>query len=607
MPELERGNLVIYKNRPALIKESGAKKITLTTENGKISVRPKDVILLHNGRLDSLADLNVPAGDIETAWELLAGSATTLEELSDLAYGDYTPHTAVAIWELLADGRLFHGDVGQIIVRTAAEVAEIDAARDAKAAQAAAWDNFVERVQKGEVDSADGRFLQELAMFATGQQNQSRLLKALRQAETVENAHALLLKLNHWDEGVNPHPLRLGINISRPQALIPPMPQEVRRDLTHLPALAIDDEGSSDPDDAISWDNGRVWIHVADVAALISPDSAADLEARERGANLYLPEGTITMLPAEATTILGLGLQEVSPALSFGLKLNHAAELEEIEITPSWIKVTRTSYEKAEKQLEESPFKELVEITNRYAARRAAFGAVKIDLPEVRIRVKDGSVVIRPLPNLGSRNLVRDAMLMAGEAAARFAFNHTIPIPYTTQDAPSDELPPPDSMANMFARRRMMSPSQAGSQPGAHFGLGMGLYAQVTSPLRRYLDLVVHQQVRAFLLQQPLMDSTAVMERVGAADAVSREVRFAERQSNKHWTLVFLAQNPDWTGEAVVVEKRGKRDIILIPDLALDVPIRAKDDRPLNSHLMVKVKHINLPRLEVKFEIMAEI
>ncbi|MEM7333026.1 MAG: RNB domain-containing ribonuclease [Chloroflexota bacterium] len=602
MPDLKVNSLVLYKKRPALIKEIGAKKISLTTEDGKASVRPKDVQLLHLGPLNALSQLTSPTGDIETARELLVGETTTLEEFSELAFEAFTPQTAWAIWQLVADGLYLHGTPDELYIRSEDEIEALQKARDAKAAEAAAWDGFVARVQNRVVVEEDGRFLQDLILFANGQQKQSKLLKALKQSEFIENGHRLLLNLGLWDEMVNPYPIRAGVAVNSAKVSIPELPDEERRDLTHLVSLAIDDEGSKDPDDAISWDNGRIWIHIADVAAVVPPDSPADLEARDRGANLYLPEGTITMLPEAATAVLGLGLQETSPALSFGLVLNNEGEIEELEIAPSWVKVTRTTYAEAETRLDQSPYKEIKAVTDRYAERRKAFGAIEIDLPEVRIRVKDEKVGIRPLPNLGSRDLVRDAMLMTGEAAARFAFEHQIPIPYTTQAAPVDELPEPTSPTNMFARRKMMSPSQPGSVPGAHHGLGMGLYAQATSPLRRYLDLVVHQQLRAYLRNEPLMDETAVMRRVGAADLISREVRYAERQSNKHWTLVYLMQNPEWQGEAIVVEKRGKRDTVLIPNLGFDVQIHGGGQRPLNSTVSLQVRSVNLPQLEAHFQ-----
>lgn len=603
MPQLRAKSLLLYKNQPAILTETGAKKISIRTPSGKASVRPKDVQLLHIGPIDSLGALSkTPAGDIETACELLEGETTTLEAISELAFDDFTPQTAWAVWQLLDDGLRFSGEIDAVYVRTTNEVAAIAAEREAKANEAAAWDAFVARVRAGAVGDEDGRFLQELIQFAQGQLPHSKLLKSLKIAETVENAHKLLLQLGVWDEAVNPYPYRAGVAVNPPRVPLPTtLPDEPRKDLTHLTALAIDDAGSNDPDDALSWDNGRIWVHIADVSALVAPDSPADLEARGRGSTLYLPEGKVTMLPEAATNALALGLQEISPALSFGFVLNDEAEIEDVEITPSWVKVTRTSYDAAETMLDKSPYRELFDAAQRYEARRHAFGAVEINLPEARVRVgEDGLVKIRPLPHLRSRALVRDAMLMAGEAAARFAFENNIPIPFTSQSPPTDELPPADTLAQNFARRRMMSPSQQGSTPAAHSGLGMGMYAQATSPLRRYLDLVVHQQLRAFLRRQPLMDSAAVMERVGAADAISREVRYASRRSDLHWTLVYLLQNPEWQGEAVVVDNRPKKCTIIVPELALDVQMRG--ERPLNSTLAVKMRHVKLSQLDVSFE-----
>jgi exoribonuclease-2 len=192
---------------------------------------------------------------------------------------------------------------------------------------------------------------------------------------------------------------------------LPALPDEARRDLTHLAAFAIDDADSTDPDDAISWENGRLWVHVADVAALVPPGSPADEEARARGANLYLPEGTLHMLPMAATAALGLGLQEISPALSFGIDLAADGTVAQVEITPSWVRVTRLTYDEAEHRLTEAPFDQLYALAERSVTRRWANGAIELELPEVKVRIVEGQVVIKPLPSLRSRTLVREAML----------------------------------------------------------------------------------------------------------------------------------------------------------------------------------------------------
>ncbi|MCB9007976.1 MAG: RNB domain-containing ribonuclease [Ardenticatenaceae bacterium] len=595
-------NLVLYKNQAARVTNISGKKINIMTQDGTaVSVRPKDIELLHPGPLRSFAELAKPAGELLTAWELLAGETTNLEELSELAYDAYTPATVWAIWQAVADGLHFSGTLTEITVHTPEAVAAEKETRAAKAAEAEQWQGFVDRVNQGTFLPEDGRFLQEIAAVAMGQQERSQVLRNLNQSETPENAHALLLKLSYWDETINPYPSRTGMTTDQPTAPLPALPAEERRDLTHLVALAIDDAGSRDPDDALSWENGRLWVHIADVAALIPPDSPADLEARARGANLYLPEGTVHMLPEAATAALALGLEDKSPALSFGLDVQQDGTITNLEIVPSTVRVTRLSYDEAQERLDESPFQELLAIAQAYETRRVANGAVQINLPEVKIRLdEEGEIEIRPLPALQSRDLVREAMLMTGEAVAQFAYQHSIPIPFTTQDEPTEVVEGDTPSAN-FARRKTMTSSQPGSAPGRHAGLGLDQYVQATSPLRRYLDLVVHQQLRAFLRGEPILGEQAVMERVGAAHAVSRDVRYAERLSNAHWTAVFLLRRPEWAGEGIVIDHRGKRDFILLPELATETSIYKKEPTPLDSVVEVVVQKVDLPQREAHF------
>src|SRR5688572_8679285 len=119
---LQPGSLVLYKNRPARIAHAG-ETLEIELEVGKTQkVRPKDITLLHPGPLASLRDLQPQSGDLETAWELLAGETTTLEELAELIYGMYTPLTAWATWQLIAEGVYFRGTVTEVTVRSQAEV-----------------------------------------------------------------------------------------------------------------------------------------------------------------------------------------------------------------------------------------------------------------------------------------------------------------------------------------------------------------------------------------------------------------------------------------------------------------------------------------------------
>lgn len=612
---LQQGSLVLYKHDPARVTSVGQKKIQIALPDGEsLSVRHKDVTLLHPGPLDNLDKLDKnPQGEIKVAWQLLSGRTTTLDELTELAYGEFTPQTAWATWQWVEDGLYFEGAPDEITVHTKEAVAEEKADREARAAEQRAWENFLTRVKAGEYQAEqDKRYLIDVEQLALGKTDQSHVLSELNRSETPENAHALLLEIGYWDYTKVPYPERLGVPTTPPDVSLPAssyLEDEERVDLTYLPAFAIDDQGSRDPDDAISLevsDEGRrLWVHVADVAALVTPDSEADLEARARGATLYLPDGNVTMLPRPAIKQLGMGLDEISPALSFGIDLDADDKIKEMKIVPSQVRVTRLTYEEADQALErkEEPLYSLHQIAQAHQARRQKNGAVEINLPETKVWVEDGKVMIRPLSPLRSRALVREAMLMAGKATGRLALDEGIPLPFTTQDPPdTDERPAgPDDLAGMLNLVRHFHRSERSSSPGFHAGLGMALYVQATSPLRRYLDLVVHQQLRAYLHGDKLLEGQAMMERIGSAEAVAGEVRTAERLSQKHWKLVYLMQHPDWRGEGVLVEKWDRRGKVIIPKMDLETRIHLREDLSLNSTLKLQVMDVDLPALEAYF------
>lgn len=601
------GSLVLYKRDPARVTSVGRKKLTIALpEDETLRVRPKDIDLLHPGPLESLDQLRPQDGEMETAWQLLSGCDTTLRELTELAYGAYTPAAAWAAWQWVSDGLYFEGTPQRIAVRTSDEVAEERARREARAAERRAWEAFLERVAAGHLAPEDERYLTDVERLALGRTDHSRVLSELGRAETPENAHAFLLQLGYWDHTVVPYPERLGLPISPPTTALPQLSEEPRRDLTHLPAFAIDDEGSTDPDDAVSLETTagrrRLWVHVADVAALVPPESEVDREALSRGATLYLPDGKAPMLPPQAARRLGMGLEDVSPSLSFGLDLGEDGEIAAVEVVPSRVRVTRLTYEEAEAQLDAEPLRGLHQIAREFQSRRRENGAVRIDLPEVDVRVLENQVIIRPLPPLRSRALVQEAMLMAGEAIARFALERDIPLPYTTQ-VPPDTDERPDDLAGMFALVRHMSRSEYSSRPGRHAGLGLERYVQATSPLRRFLDLVVHQQLRAHLRDGTLLQAQELMERIGAAEAVAGSVSHAQRLAEEHWTLVYLLQHPDWRGEAVLVDKWDRRGRLLIPELGMEYQMHLPADWALNSTVQLRIVDVHLPRLRATFRL----
>ena len=663
-------NLVAYKTKPAVITAIGD-KIDISVPGGeKFRVREKDIELIHPGPLDtsasSLAAIAEPlGGEIRDAWELLGegpGTAPlTLKELAELVYGDYTPHTAWAAYCLLREGIYFSGSPRAISRCDAAAVEAAEQKRDGKLRDAQDREDFLRRLRANTLilpnaeDSpdyqtagrytdppgggpSDLRFLQDVEALAYGKSGKSRTLKELGRPETPEEAHRLLLSTGVWMPWVNPHPSRFGVSPVSARETVPPPPAEDRVDLSALRSYAIDSAYSADPDDAVSIEGpdsgGRfiLYVHVADPAASVFPESPADLEARGRGATLYLPEGPSRMLAEEALAHFALGatgalssrpVQErpagISPALTFKLRLVPGGAPENIEIFPSVVKVFRLSYEEADRIAlarttdggdsdAASDLAALISLGKANTARRVKAGAVMIDLPETHIAVDipGRRITVEPNVSNAATAMVRECMLLAGEAATYWASSRALPFPYICQesgDLPNDPLP---GLAGSWQLRRCMRPRTLSVKPGAHAGLGLAGYTQVTSPLRRYTDLLTHQQIRAALGigayggRRPLLEDE-LLPALAAGEASSAAVVHAERASRNHWLAVYLSGMKDSQWDGVILEKKGAYAVLIIPALGLETQISLKSEADLNDTVRLTLASVKIPQAQAVF------
>ncbi|MCK5810001.1 MAG: RNB domain-containing ribonuclease, partial [Cocleimonas sp.] len=440
MSEITKGALVYYKSKAAVVTKVADKFDILFFKTTK-RVRDKDIKLLHPGPIKDVDHLELATpktlDNLDETLELLEEETVSLAELAEFLYGDYTPQSAWSSWMLVVDGLYFEGDTDAIQTRSIDIIVAEKQEREAAKAKKEAWEGLLARIKKGQIEPQDHTHLVEVEQLACSERENSRILKTLKISETKEDAHKLLLRLNYWPQAYNPWPRRFNVDMSKPELDIPEAIETERRDLKHLQAWAIDDVGNQDPDDAISLEGDRLWVHIADASSIIIPDSELDIEARARGSNLYLPDQTVHMLPAGITEKLGLGLHEQSPALSIGFIVSATGALEDIEVCFSQIKVTRTTYDDANEELD-STFADLKALTERYRQRRLDNNAAMLDLPDVNIYVKDGEISIQPYQNDGSRQLVSECMLAAGEAVSQFAHENNIPIPYAYQPEPEE-------------------------------------------------------------------------------------------------------------------------------------------------------------------------
>ncbi len=641
---LTKNSIVIYKNLPALVKDVDGDKFVVVwcasraTPSGKKAVyaeqkvREKDVVPLivknsdssagsTNSFIDKMMDFadSALSADSDTQSQILethelllsddstASSPIEFSELVDLMNGSLESVEAWGIFSALkasyqfkfvepvSDGKIM------FVPRSEGEIESMKKKDFEKEHAEEIRAEFVERLRKREILPEDSVYMTEIETVALGKSDKSKLMKEIGIAETPENAHKILLETKIWEITRNPYPLRWGLSAKSATEPLPPPPDEERVRIPGV-AYAIDNAWSNDPDDAIGFDGEYLWVHIADPAAAVTPDSKIDKIARDRGATLYIPEGTSMMLAPNCLENYALGLTEESKALSFKIKLDGECNVESCEVLRTVVNVNRHSYESADLEKGSPELKPLYDIAARNFERRMKRGAVNIDIPEVHITVdpETKKVEIEPTPHPKSADVVREAMLLAGEGAALFAFRNGIPFPFISQEIPEIPDDIPEGLAGEFRTRRCMRRRSVGVTPSPHGGLGLSMYSQVTSPLRRYGDLISHQQLRSFLKKEKLIDKDEMLIRMSAGEAAAQASKKAERNSRMHWTLVYLLQNPDMEFDAVCVDKSRDVPQFFIPQIGLEIQL--KHECGLNESVKVKVSKIDLPTLSSVFQ-----
>lgn len=616
---MKKGNLVLYKNQPALITGIQGDKFEIAVAGGVKKVRAKDMVLLHKGECGSLQkalDAVPPQADFGEAADFFAGETPSFSELSELLWGEYPAEQAWSIWRLISSAPYFVCTAPDepISIRTAAEIERLTQKQAEKEAAEAVRQDFVTELracmQGKQFQTAESRFtpfFQEIEALALGSASVSKFLKDAKIEQTPEHAHDVLLKMHFWPVEKNPYPARFGHSLHSSKIDIPaPVLSGNIMDLSAVPAYAIDNADSTDPDDAVSFDGTYLWIHIANPADTIAAGTQSDADACARGATLYTPEGASRMLGEKAVDYFALGLSPRSYALSFRLLLDDNGDIADAEIYRTSLHVIRMTYEQADEQKDSPELAPLFAAAEKNRRRRERAGAISIDFPEVFINLDEQSgkkiVRIEPVVRTAAADMIKEMMLLAGEAAARFAFKHDIPFQYISQEAP--ELPQklPSGLAGEYKKRRAMRPRTVGTIPSMHAALGLAMYGQVTSPLRRYGDLVSHRQLLNFIDKKPLTEASELILQIAAGDEAARACMHASRSSRQHWTLVYLLQNPGWTGTAVIIDAIGKKARIFIPSLAYETDMNMDTEPELNQSVRIKVRRIRLAYLQVMFE-----
>ncbi|TSE01089.1 RNB domain-containing ribonuclease [Skermania sp. ID1734] len=223
-----------------------------------------------------------------------------------------------------------------------------------------------------------------------------------------------------------------------------------RADRTDIPFVTIDPPGSMDLDQAMHLerrDDGFVVRYaIADVASVVVPGGALDVETHRRGQTLYLPDGSVPLHPRELSEgSASLLPEQVRPAVLWTIDLDAAGQVTNFAVERALVRsVQRFDYAEVQAAAEASTLHpsiaalpEVGRLRQRLAIER---GAIELGLPEQDV-VPDGSarwrLVLSPRTPADAWNA--QISLLTGMCAAQLMIRARIGLLRT--------LPSPDPQA----------------------------------------------------------------------------------------------------------------------------------------------------------------
>ncbi len=587
--------------------------------------------------------------DLELLWEELlplANQTIPLTEITQTYFSSTSPLQLSAMARKLIEDKLHFQRQGQeFIVRSIEGVAELESLLRQRAERAAQKERQKEWLQEvlGGTKTIPVHVPDEMEQLV--QHSQDYLLNGFN-SETInlfsavnakrpprETALKLLRMTDRLPEDADEFLLVNGIHagfskeVMKRASELPElanMPDEIQKrlDLTGETAFSIDDEYTREIDDALSFrregDRLLVGIHLAAPNCFVRKGDILDDAAVERPLSLYLPTTTVTMFPTPLSCRLAsLEEGQLRPTMSFQVEFNPEGEITDWSFSSAQIRVCRRlTYLEVDRILNnfEDPLapalQELQRLAGILQSIREEAGGVNLNRPELKIMVRQGKITVtEENQETPSHYLVREFMILANHLAAKYALHHQVPVIYRAQDPPSEPVKTLTSYdALEFDQMvRKMKKTRLSTYPQPHAGLGLDLYTQVSSPIRRYADLVIQRQLAAHLENQDVPytqeELFAVLDNV---ERTAMQNRSLEREARRYWLLEYLRREcMDSTLDATIVRLDGSLVLAELDRFYERGVVMTRERLQPGEKIQVRILEINAENGRMSMEIIS--
>jgi len=361
--------------------------------------------------------------------------------------------------------------------------------------------------------------------------------------------------------------------------------------LAEADAFSLDDVGTTEIDDAfsvtrISEDELRIGIHIAAPALGFAPGSPIDALARERLSTAYMPGRKVTMLPEDVVQRFSLDHGNHQPAVSLYLTVSardlavkgRHSRLERVRIAAN---LRHAQYDVLNELFAAGGtaglrFEDELHTLWRLACaleKSRGKPSVAAGAADYTFYVEDDRVRIVPRKRGAPLDkLVSELMIVANTTWGTLLAERDVAALYRVQST---------------GKVRMSV------HPEAHEGLGVSCYAWMTSPLRRYVDLVNQWQLVAAISgrRAPFArNSESLLTALRAFELTHARFDEHQRAMETYWCLRWLLQENVRATDAVVVRETLAR----IDGLPLTVRVSTLPDLEPGTRVKLEIGDVDL-------------
>jgi len=620
---MTEGKLIEYIDQKKIItsvcvKDRVSKLQLLTSSNHEVSISPKRALLVSSTSVSTARPREeivrklketekkrlqlAEQVSVHELWELTyeENKIFSFVELAELAFGNQVTddHISALVRTLFADRIYFKLKDNSFTPHSPEKVAQLEKSIEAaelreKEISQGGW--FLKELVNGRTPEDPPLkeqiidVLAQLALYGKDAPDFKMGKEMFSRAgiKDIAQAHNLLVRLNVWDEDENLDLHRLQLPTEFTETLIheaEKIAQEEpsfadREDLTGLAVFTIDGPSTRDFDDALSLESihgsFRLGIHIADASAFIKPNSCLDQEAFARATSIYLPATHIPMLPPKLSNDAMSLVKDVKRlAVTLFCDFDSDWNLIGHRFARTVVKVEQQlTYDEVNDIYPEEPIlAPLYQLAQTLRKKRAMSEAMILPLPEVHVTFNGNSHLQVHLidQDTPARLMVSECMILYNWLTAKLAAQTGMPILYRSQEPPQERLPFDESnyIYYVFQQRRKLRPLSIDTKPQPHSGIGVDAYTNATSPLRRYMDLLVQRQILAGLRDENPVYTESKIKEIGlSVQQTLKAIDVMKRNRMRYWILKYLTEKIDKRFPAIVFQKLRSKYLVILTDL----------------------------------------